>query len=462
MKGTKMKNLQSTRCFSYSIAALIFLSMAVLPAHAATIQVTTTTDERADPGPGSGCSLREAIQSINNGSNFGGCSGTSYGSGDSINLPAGTYAIAISGSNEDLNVNGDYDITKSVVISGAGQTITTIQGDGSERVLDITGSYTVAIDGVTITGGVTNSSGGGIKKQGATLTVSNSTIKGNQASGAGGIASGGGPLTITNSTIKGNQANSAGGIDSWGGLLTLTNSTISDNEALGGEAGGVDCGDATVTNSTISGNRSVYDGGGMDVDGILVMTNSTISGNTVTDDDAGGLDLGDASGTITNSTIVGNTASGAGGGLYEGRRITFINTIVADNVGGDCGGFAPPFVTDGGGNIDSDGSCGTFTQDTNMVQGTGFGPLANNGGPTQTHALLKGSTAIDAAPDCARLTNDQRGVARPQGSACDSGAYEYREVKDAARVPALPGWALIMLLAGLLGFGGWTSMGRKS
>jgi hypothetical protein len=99
-------------------------------------------------------------------------------------------------------------------------------------------------------------------------------------------------------------------------------------------------------------------------------------------------------------------------------------TIVASGTGGrDCAGT---LGEDQGYNLDGDDSCG-FTRATDITNTDPLlGPLANNGGPTQTMALLPGSPAIDkggtAANGC--LATDQRGVTRPQGPACDIGAFE--------------------------------------
>ncbi len=105
--------------------------------------------------------------------------------------------------------------------------------------------------------------------------------------------------------------------------------------------------------------------------------------------------------------------------------------------GGDCYGAFYLF-TSGGDNLDSDGTCQSFTLATNDLPNTDpqLGPLQDNGGPTETHALLPGSPAIDAAVNCADfegnpITTDQRGVARPQGADCDIGAVETN-----AQVPA--------------------------
>jgi hypothetical protein len=107
--------------------------------------------------------------------------------------------------------------------------------------------------------------------------------------------------------------------------------------------------------------------------------------------------------------------------------VSLKNTIVANSPsGGNCVGT----ITNGGYNLDSDGSCG-FGTTNHSLSGTmdnplnpQLGPLANNGGPTKTHALLAGSPAINKGVAVAGITTDQRGVARPQGAAPDIGAFE--------------------------------------
>lgn len=414
---------------------LLTLLFGIVPAHAATLNVTANAPDVLN-GANASCSLREAITNINNSAaTYADCAntGAAYGTGDTINIPAGTYTTTLVGAGEGFNATGDYDINRSVAITGAGAGASIINSGGMDRVFDITGAYTVSISGVTITGGNTAAigAGGGIQNLG-TLTVTNSIITGNGADDGGGISNGG-TLTVTNSTITGNTAtNWGGGIVSWS-PLTVTNSTISSNTALLG--GGILSGSAlTVTNSTITGNTATTIGGGIYNGG-------------------GAL-------TVTNSTIVRNTAPAGQGGGYNRVAGTgaFTNSIVADNgVGLDCVGA----LTDSGGNIDSDGNCGTFTQNAAMVQGTGFSALASNGGPTQTHALLAGSAAIDTAPACAGLITDQRGTARPQGSACDIGAYEYVPVVVAASgIPTLSEWGMI-LLSGLLALFGLAQMRRR-
>jgi hypothetical protein len=129
-----------------------------------------------------------------------------------------------------------------------------------------------------------------------------------------------------------------------------------------------------------------------------------------------------AGATLTHVTIDANTAAGSGGGLSDtGGSFTVTNSIIASNQGSpatalNCGGM----VTDGGGNIGFGGTCpaGFLNADPKL------GPLASNGGPTQTQALLTGSAAIHHVATCV-LNSDQRGVSRPVGAACDSGAYEF-------------------------------------
>jgi hypothetical protein len=302
----------------------------------------------------------------------------------------------------------------------------------------ITLSTNVTIDGnghaVRISGGenvqvfVVNS--------GVTATLNDLTIA-NGNSGLGGGIYNGGTLTITNSTFSGNSAHSSsdqglgGGIANDGGTMTVTNSTFSGNSADNG--GGIynDGGTLTITNSTFSGNSATYNGGGMyDDGGATTITNSTFSGNSATNY-GGAIDNNYNDGgamTVTNSTFSGNSALFVGGGIFSSSTLTVTNTILAKSAGGDCetlGGTS----TDGGGNFADDTTCDFGPGSTNEAMLINLDPngLQDNGGPTQTIALLAGSVAIDATA-CLQTT-DQRGDPRPDNdeAGCDSGAYEYQD-----------------------------------
>jgi len=211
------------------------------------------------------------------------------------------------------------------------------------------------------------------------------------------------------------------------GVLTVANSTVSHNTAWGGGGGIVTFhGELTVENSTVSGNAAGGGGGGIHVQGLLTVTNSTVSGNTA-DSSGGGIFFvsGIHSLTLTHSTVSGNTSSRGDGLASDSANLT--NTLV-DN---DCYWFIGAEIVSGGYNVESPGNTCGFDQQTDQVnvsaQVLQLGPLRDNGGPTETHALLPGSVAIDAipGPECL-LTEDQRGEPRPEtgGTVCDVGALE--------------------------------------
>jgi hypothetical protein len=216
-----------------------------------------------------------------------------------------------------------------------------------------------------------------------------------------------------------------------GTSVTLNNLTIANGSISGNFGGGIfnNGGTLTITNSTISGNSADLGAGGIYIGGgTTTIANSTFSGNSVSSGDGGGIRIGGGTTTITNSTISGNSASGGtGGGIYQNAgTLTLHNTIVANNTtGGNCNGT----ITNGGNNIDDGITCGWGSisgsmSSTNPLLGT----LANNGGSTQTFALLTGSPAINTGND-SECTNppvnglDQRGITRSLGQ-CDIGSYE--------------------------------------
>ena len=351
------------------IVTTVMLLLAPEGAEAAAITVSTTADVVADDGL---CSLREAITAANNnaasGSTVGECAA---GTGtDTISLTAGTHTLALAGADENGNATGDLDIQGNVIISGAGSGNTIIDGGALDRVLDIISGSFVEIDGLAITNGIT-SSGGGILNSG-TLVLTNSTITGNTADLSGGIYNSG-SLTMTKSTVKGNTALTAGGIFNTG-TLTLNNSTVSNNTSTGattntGPGGGImNIATTTLVNSSVSGNTAGpgHTGGG-------IFNCVSACGATTT------------SLVLIGSTVTGNSAV-LGGGIHNGTGgiATLANTIIANSVsGGDCAGS----LTSLGHNLDSDGTCGLGAtgdiSDTDPL----LGPLQDNGGPTDTHAL---------------------------------------------------------------------------
>jgi hypothetical protein len=180
----------------------------------------------------------------------------------------------------------------------------------------------------------------------------------------------------------------------------------------------------TITNSTFSNNSAGSWGGGISNFNTAIITNSTIANNSANSGSGGGAYNFYGTLTLINNTFSGNSAASAGG-IYNNQygTLNFANTIIANSPsGGDCVSVAT--IGTNVKNLVEDGTCSPFLNgDPNL------GPLADNGGPTQTMALLAGSRALDAGDNAtcvaAPVNNlDQRGVVRPQGASCDIGAYE--------------------------------------
>lgn len=208
-------------------------------------------------------------------------------------------------------------------------------------------------------------------------------------------------VTLRNVAIVNGFAQFGGGIVLGGGSLRLENSTVSGNGTTQFGGGGIYAdGSVTLVNSTVSSNSSTAGGGGFSVrsNAIVTLINSTVAGNT--------------SGTTSGAAEILNTG-----------RLVLRNSIVANNTattGSNCD--EPSKVILEGRNISNDNSCGTG--DGMLVADPLLGSLANNGGPTRTHALLAGSPAVDAALSCI-VNQDQRYVTRPKGAGCDIGAFEF-------------------------------------
>ena len=239
---------------------------------------------------------------------------------------------------EDLNFGGDFDITDTVTIQGAGAGLTVINAHQLDRVFDVIGSapspIKVVLQGLTIRNGKVTEPGGGIQVADADLVVRDGVVTGNRASQEGGgisngVVPGTGNVTLVRSTVSRNVSGTVGGGLSVTGanhVLTVKDSTVRRNiAAIGG--GGILAIAATLTNSTISGNTSGGSGGGIEASAATLI-NSTVSGNSA-DSSGGGIRASTA--TLTNSTVSGNSATGAGGGIQANSTATLTRCTVSGN-----------------------------------------------------------------------------------------------------------------------------------
>ena len=212
------------------------------------------------------------------------------------------------------------------------------------------------------------------------------------------------------------------------GTLTLRNLSLTGG-VVPGTVGGAIYSEASLVleNSLVHGNTGssgtiVYSGGN------VALINSTVSGNTsATASTADWAAVMGDTVTLINSTVAYNPFGGVGASISPGHVI-LRNSILANNGGENCSGWAPATaLSREGANISDDDTCGGPTQI--MIGDPEIGPLANNGGPTQTHALLVGSPAINAGTSCSVMV-DQRYA--PRDTKCDIGAFEFAEFTTVA------------------------------
>ena len=371
-----------------ALGILCFATLLQLADGASAIASTLVATNTDDAGPGS---LRALIAAAT--------------AGDTLDLTglSGTIALA----------SGELLVDKSLTIQGPGAKILSVSGSHLFRVFDVTAAApaTVDISGLTIRDG---------KPQGGT-------------SGGGGILFNGGAsfgtYRLTECEIRENDASTAGnplggGIDNEGGNVSIQRCAIVDNTATfrGGGIQNQGFGSMTIVNSTIAGNSAGTTGIGGAIRNLLPLT-------------------------LVNCTIVGNSAQTAGNVSRSGGTINLQNTIIAGGILLGVGGSGPDI--NGGGfnsldyNLIEDTATGTITgTTTHNLTGVSpmVGPLADNGGPTRTLALLPGSPAIDAGSAVTdpltslALAVDQRGNRRPadeppaggSGNASDIGAFEFQ------------------------------------
>jgi hypothetical protein len=317
------------------------------------------------------------------------------------------------------------ELDESMDILGPVSGLVTIDGNGLHQPFLIEEGAVVSMTHLTLRNGQ-SLLGGAIVNFGE-LTLEHMLIANNSAEFGGGGISNEGLLVIRNSTISGNSTDASGiggGLENFNGNVLIVDSLVTGNSADFG--GGVDnFGQLEIRRSTFSNNQGGFGGAIGNTDQLLIV-NSTLSGNS--SDSGGGIDNFDGQLELLHVTIAGNSAD-SGGGIWSNVAFTAKNSLVAASPdGGDCelDPAAPPQVL--GANLDTDGSCTGFQ--TTTVAALDLHALADNGGPTMTHALGSASAALEAAADCTELdgstpvSEDQRGVERPQGQACDIGAFE--------------------------------------
>lgn len=422
---------------NYRIGLLALLLSGAQLSSAATIVVNSDSGAANVPGA---CALRDAITLANTGNPTGGC-GTATAvprdepdcvcTDNTIELPPAA-TITLSGVDDAADNTGLPAIGSSLTIHGNGSTIQRDPllacnrdgvNDAGEFALLINNT-TLVLDHLTLANGCADS---------ADYTMAK-----------GGAISSYGVLSLDHVVLRGNYASNRGGALYTSGYLGgagtnhVSNSTFVDNAAL---VGGAIFAEGTTTNLTLTATLfrhnnadPSFDGGALNLGAgtSAIVENSTFSQNSA----AGGSAIAaDGVVAIVSSTIADNVATGGGGALQIAapgatQQLTIKNSLLAANSGdaGNCK-FGGGLVILAGVSLSSDAGCSGFSINSTDPR---LSPLAENGGPTSTYALQSGSPAVDAVVDCtdasnAALTVDQRGTTRPQGTACDIGAFELED-----------------------------------
>jgi|694.fasta_scaffold10675_14 Ca2+-binding RTX toxin-like protein len=460
------------------------------------LTVTTTADQNDGSATG-GLSLRDAILIAN--ANTTNDYVIELQGGQTYSLSIKNTASLNNGGDEQEAVRGDLDIlaggkitiksigTQKAIIDATNLKTSFASGFG-DAAIDVKENAYFILNGVTVTGA---SIGAVWIADTSTAEISNSLITNNTITVAsagsylnpnGGGITNYGTLLLKDSTISNNSAAGSGGgiFNNSGfnnsGTVTITNTTISNNSAEK-SGGGISNGDGTysytagtitINNTTISGNSAKENGGGIfngdgssyDTEGIITMNNTTISGNSAREN--GGGIFNQEKTYLNNSTITNNTAdldsnnNGTGGGIYNldddynPGEVYAKNTIIAGNF--DTGIYNPDIYGPINGNDfnligNINGASGTIGTGTDIVKpNILLGPLQNNGGTTQTHALLDGSPAINAGKNSLvpldtkdldgdgntteTIPFDQRGTgfSRIANNLVDIGAFEFQGI----------------------------------
>jgi beta-glucanase (GH16 family) len=355
-----------------------------------------TVTSTADSGPGS---LRAALGSV--------CAG-------------GEIDVDPALAGATVALDSALHVTKDVTVDGSAAPGLTLSGEDRTRVLVVRKSATAELRHLSVVRGRAGALAGGVLVDGALtldhVTVADSVSKGEDGDPGTVFWQGGGGIYVGD-----------------GADLVLRDSTVRDNDALGGNGGnggGVHVGagsTALIERSTISGNTGNV-GGALRSRGDVTVVNSTLSGNASYGWHGGAVFHSDGSLQVRSSTVTGNTTPTWGDlaaifVAYGAPKLVLADSIVSGNAAYACQAQDGGTVLSAGHNLVQDGSCSPVASDLVGVNPL-LGPLADNGGPTATHALLTDSPAVDGAGAESAPATDQRGVARPVGAGPDIGAFE--------------------------------------
>lgn len=367
-------------------------------------------------------------------------------SGDTVDLGALTCSTITLTQGEIVVAQDDLRL------SGPGAANLSISGGGASGVLVHRGSGTLSLDAVALVDGHAAQPGGCLYSSGSldahAISVSGCTTGVDSYLPGGGLYVKG-DVTLADSTVAGNYGYKGGGLWTMG-ELTLTSSTVSGNSAYMGGGLWTHGKGMTLTDSTIFGNQATFNSGGILAysesgtwDGAATITGSTISGNT-SGRFIGGLYVANMTLHLSNSTIAFNKGVMFCSGLLVGGHHTYAaytdSSLLANNASptGTACDFSSPTINVAGSHNLIVASSSTLPADTLRTDPL-LMPLADNGGPTRTHALTAGSVAIDAGSNPLGLAFDQRGdgFARVHGSAADIGAFEVQQASAAPGVTKL-------------------------
>lgn len=447
---------------SKSAGAVLVLGLCSPLVMAENVITVSRTADRFDPACVSDCSLREAIYRANH------TPGPTR-----IVLRGGTYTLTLSDPiwnqetdpdpDENECFRGDLDVRGELTIVGAGQAETIIRSSGEpltgDRLIEVVEGASLSLRRLTLRDGLSDTQGGAMRNRGRALVQQVSFVSNRSSAGIegeGGAIANYGTLTVSQSLFEDNLSIGKQGFYGLGGAIfnlgtvqvrdtTFRDNTAADYDDTDLAQGGAlyNQGHADVARSTFVGNAaglSIDNGGGAAIanrkGGVLILTNSTLSGNTGTDTNgvlANGIsgypEDAQAQAKLVNVTIAGNE----GLALSNVGHLVLRNSLVAGNrlegVPANCANSGSYLArglllgTDQG-NCSSD-----LPTDDALTWSTVLYPLADNSGATWTHALRRGSPAIDVGVGSCTST-DQRAVSRPHdgdgdGTAvCDLGAYE--------------------------------------